>query len=232
MEEIKPQPEATTIADSNGERVDNADRQASFQASATRPQNGDPFHQLPRAPRPQLSIGPHLADGYAPVSLVKAPGDQRSHVPRIRRGPSNHVPLDKKASKPSPTLRATVEQELAEVRNAWQKYCSTNSRDAVYFYLEAVFAVVRRWQSLGCSLKNSRAALSLQTNAPQMKPEPFAIVIFCTSDPEIADPKTRSKWSRVLRYARNAKPVGQSVTDFIKSNGGINECARRFTSNR
>ena len=34
-----------------------------------------------------------------------------------------------------------------------------------------------------------------------MKPEPFGIVIFCTSDPEVADAKTRSKWSRVLRYA-------------------------------
>jgi hypothetical protein len=61
-----------------------------------------------------------------------------------------------------------------------------------------------------------------------MKPEPFGIVIFCTSDPEVADAKTRSKWSRVLRYARKAKPAHQRLTDFIKSNGGLNECARRF----
>jgi hypothetical protein len=61
-----------------------------------------------------------------------------------------------------------IEVELAEVRNAWQKYRSINSRDAVYFYLEAVFAVVRRWQRLKCSLKNSRAALSLHPKAPQI----------------------------------------------------------------
>jgi hypothetical protein len=61
-----------------------------------------------------------------------------------------------------------------------------------------------------------------------MKPEPFGIVIFCTVDPEVADAKTRSKWSRVLRYARKAKPASQRLTDFIKSNGGLNECARRF----
>ena len=65
-----------------------------------------------------------------------------------------------------------------------------------------------------------------------MKPEPFGIVIFCTADREIADAKTRSKWSRVLRYARKAKAVEQSLTEFIKSNGGINECARRFARNR
>jgi hypothetical protein len=58
--------------------------------------------------------------------------------------------------------------------------------------------------------------------------EPFGIVIFCTADREIADAKTRSKWSRVLRYALKAKPIGQSLTEFIKSNGGINECARKF----
>jgi hypothetical protein len=61
-----------------------------------------------------------------------------------------------------------------------------------------------------------------------MKPEPFGIVIFCTSDSEVADGKTRSKWSRVLRYARKTKPVGQRLTDFIESKGGLNECARRF----
>jgi hypothetical protein len=65
-----------------------------------------------------------------------------------------------------------------------------------------------------------------------MKPEPFGIVIFCTADLDVADAKTRSKWSRVLRYARTAKPVNQRLTDFIKSNGGINECARRFARNR
>jgi hypothetical protein len=38
----------------------------------------------------------------------------------------------------------------------------------------------------------------------------------------------RSKWSRVLRYARKAKPAGQRLIDFIKSKGGLNECARKF----
>ena len=130
----------------------------------------------------------------------------------------------------TPTLNSVsnVEVEMAEVRNAWATYRSTNSRDAIYIYLTAVFRVVTRWQRLNCAVKNSRTALRLQTGAAQMKPEPFGIVIFCTSDPEIADAKTRSKWSRVLRYVRKEKPVGQSLTEFIKSNGGLNECARRF----
>jgi hypothetical protein len=57
--------------------------------------------------------------------------------------------------------------------------------------------------------------------------DPFAAVIRCTSDPAKADNRTRSKWSRVLRYAwaYNSEPLGQ----FIKRKGGINECAARFT---
>jgi hypothetical protein len=120
--------------------------------------------------------------------------------------------------------RPGIETELAEVRKAWRVYRGTNSRDAVYIYLSKVFQVVSRWQRLACVVKNARAVLRLQANAPQMKAEPFAIVIFCTADPEIVDAKTRSKWSRVLRYAVWAKPPGQRLIDFIKAKGGINEC--------
>ena len=98
----------------------------------------------------------------------------------------------------------------------------------MYIYLSSVFAVIMRWRRLNCVVKNSKAVLRLSPNPPQMKPEPFGIVIFCTSDPKIVDAKTRSKWSRVLRYAARAKPASQRLIDFIKSNGGLNECARKF----
>ena len=142
-------------------------------------------------------------------------------------GPFGRYPeIKRPIAKPTPKAITDVETELAKVGKAWQKYRSTNGRDAVYIYLEAAYALVRRWQRLNCALKNSQAALRLQVDAPQMEPEPFGIVIFCTADPEIADSKTRSKWSRVLRLARKAKPANQRLTDFIKSNGGINACAR------
>jgi hypothetical protein len=101
----------------------------------------------------------------------------------------------------------------------------------VYIYLSSVFAVIMRWRRLNCVVKNSKAVLRLSLNPSQMKPEPFGIVIFCTSDPEIVDAKTRSKWSRVLRYAARTKPADQRLVDFIKSNGGLNDCARKFARN-
>jgi hypothetical protein len=65
-----------------------------------------------------------------------------------------------------------------------------------------------------------------------MKPEPFGIIIFYTADPKIVDVKTRSKWSRVLRYAAQAKLASQHLTDFVKSNGDLNECAGKFARNK
>jgi hypothetical protein len=54
--------------------------------------------------------------------------------------------------------------------------------------------------------------------------EPFAAIIRCTSDPGKVDKRTRSKWSRVLRYAAH-----EPLAAFIQRKGGINECAERFT---
>jgi hypothetical protein len=53
-------------------------------------------------------------------------------------------------------------------------------------------------------------------------------VIFCTADPKKVDHRTRSKWSRVLRYAAEYKNLEESLATFIKRKGGINKCAARF----
>ena len=142
--------------------------------------------------------------------------------------PSPHSSAAKSIAKSSLSTKSPLELELAEVNRAWRTYRSIKDRDAVYIYLATVFGIVMRWRQLNCALKKSRMALRLKLNPAQMKAEPFGIVIFCTADPKIVDAKTRSKWSRVLRYAAQAKPSGQRLTDFVKSNGGINECARKF----
>ena len=166
-----------------------------------------------------------------PISATKPTVPTRPLVRQKIVSPVNRYPaVNERLPRPTLTPVSSIEAELAEVRNAWARYRSTNSRDAIYIYLTAVFRLVTRWRRLNCALKKSRAALRLQAGAPRMKPEPFGILIFCTSDSNVADAKTRSKWSRVLRYAARTKPEGQRLTDFIKSKGGLNECARKFAS--
>jgi hypothetical protein len=59
--------------------------------------------------------------------------------------------------------------------------------------------------------------------------EPFPVVILVSSDPRKVDAKTRSKWSRLLRYADQFKPDTERLADFVKSQGGINECAAQWS---
>ncbi len=98
--------------------------------------------------------------------------------------------------------------------------------DAVYGYLSVVLAIVQHWKILGHSRAWSLHALTAANSRVAIRTrDPFAIVIYCTSDPRIVDAKTRSKWSKALQFAARNKPAGQPVGTFMKSHGGINECS-------
>ncbi len=125
-------------------------------------------------------------------------------------------------------LEPAVDDELAVARSAWSKYQSTRKRDAVYPYLTAVFEIVARWKKQHRAKAKTQQALAATKEPGAIRTrEPFAVVIFCTSDPCKVDAKTRSKWSRALRYAERFKPDSQGLAQFVKGNGGINECAGR-----
>ena len=50
-----------------------------------------------------------------------------------------------------------------------------------------------------------------------MKPETFAIVIFCTSDPAVANAKTRSKWARVASVRSKSQTDHSESYQFYQS---------------
>jgi hypothetical protein len=59
----------------------------------------------------------------------------------------------------------------------------------------------------------------LQNIRPSDHNEPFAAIILVTSDPAKVDRRTRSKWSRALRYAAEYKPCSEPLA----------ACASRYT---
>jgi hypothetical protein len=81
----------------------------------------------------------------------------------------------------------------------------------------------------GRDLDRARRALRLQRLEVSDREDPFAAVIRCTADPAKADKRTRSKWSRVMRYAASYKLDSESLDQFVRRKGGINACAARFT---
>jgi hypothetical protein len=118
---------------------------------------------------------------------------------------------------------------LRRVRVAWEEVQATRDRNAIYAYLTAVYDLVAWWTAEGREIDRGRRALRLQRLEVPDREDPFAAIIRCTADPAKADKRTRSKWSRVLRYAAGYKPDSEPLHLFIKRKGGINACADRFS---
>ena len=141
---------------------------------------------------------------------------------RLKEPVQDHVPYTTKA----------LRQDLLRVRNAWEESQASRDRDAIYGYLTAVFNLVAWWTAENSALKRAQKALRLRHINPFENEEPFAVVIRCTADREKVDKRTRSKWSRALRYALVQKTPSESLVQFIKRKGGINRCAERFRAHQ
>jgi hypothetical protein len=135
--------------------------------------------------------------------------------PRMKTSARNNIPYTDQA----------LRQDLMRVRNAWDESQARRERDAIYTYLTAVFELVAWWMAENRALERARKALRLQNIWASDNVEPFAAIIQCTADPLKVDRRTRSKWSRALRYALAYKVASEPLDKFIKSKGGINECA-------
>lgn len=119
--------------------------------------------------------------------------------------------------------------ELKPITVAWTNYQASRDRSAVYGYLEEVFAVVARWKRMRCAKSRATEALRSIGLDCRKNVEPFAAAIACTAT---VDRKTKSKWSRALRQAARLKDQGESLSAFIKGQGGINPCAANFSERR
>jgi hypothetical protein len=128
-----------------------------------------------------------------------------------------------------PYTTAALRQDLLRVRTAWEDCQANRERDAIYTYLSAVFDLVAWWTAEGRALERAQNALRVQYLRPSDHDEPFAAIILCTADRQKVDKRTRSKWSRVLRYVAQYKTSAEPLDQFVKRKGGINECAERFT---
>jgi len=138
--------------------------------------------------------------------------------PRMKMSARDDIPYTDEALK----------QDLLRVQNAWEESQARRERDAIYTYLTAVFELVAWWTAENRALQCAQKALQLRRIIPSDHEEPFAAIIRCTADPAKVDKRTRSKWSRALRWALEQKISSEPLVRFIKRKGGINRCAAKF----
>jgi hypothetical protein len=162
------------------------------------------------------------------VKPVSTPDDQH-----VRSNPASLIPktiqVPRAFHRPhcqakSQTPKALLRRWLEKVRRAWEDFQSSRSRDAVYGYLESVFAIVAHFRVRRRTNALLRHAFEFANFPLDKNADPFAAIIRCTSDRDI-DSKTVSKWSHALRYVARSKKPDCGLGTFMKEAGGINACA-------
>jgi hypothetical protein len=141
-------------------------------------------------------------------------------------------PPSPSAKEPVPYSSEALRQDLQRVRDAWADCQASRDRNAIYGYLTAVYGLVAVWTAEGQEIGRARRALCLCRLEMSDREDPFAAIVRCTADPAKAEKRTRSKWSRVMRYAAACKLDSEALDQFVRRKGGINECAARFTRRR
>jgi hypothetical protein len=90
------------------------------------------------------------------------------------------------------TPKARLRRWLEKVRGAWDEFQASRARDAVYGYLEAVFAIVEHYRVRRRTNRLLRQAFEFADLPFDKNADPFTAVIRCTSGRDI-DNKTISK---------------------------------------
>jgi hypothetical protein len=116
--------------------------------------------------------------------------------------------------------------DLSRVRSAFAVFKSSRNRDAIYPFLQNVYELVKSWEEQGTCRRRVRRILASRGLRGGSR-EPYAAVILATAD---VDAKTRSKWSRALRYVAKFNRDDEYFRGFMKRRGGINDCAAAFTA--
>ena len=124
----------------------------------------------------------------------------------------------------SKTPKARLRRWLEKVCGAWGEFQASRARDAVYGYLEAVFAIVEHYRVRRRTTRLLRHASKFAHFSFDKNADPFAAVIRCTSRRDI-DSKMISKWARALRYVARRKEFDIGLRKFMKGVGGVNACA-------
>jgi hypothetical protein len=127
----------------------------------------------------------------------------------------------------SKTSEIRIRLRLEKIRDAWDVFQARRARDAVYGYLETVFAIVEHYKVRRRTPRLRRHAFEFANLPLNNSSDIFTVVIRCTCA-DNADSKTISKWARALRYVARCKEPGTRVRAFMKEVGGVNACADRY----
>jgi hypothetical protein len=120
-------------------------------------------------------------------------------------------------------LRKTIE----DLRKLERKCFASRSRFAFYDYLAAVFELYVQLRRRNQAKPLARRIAKLFGLRNQKRSHCIRVIIDASST---ADIKTRSRWTRALRYAWRERKTWTDFQVFLRDNGGPAGCAEQFAA--
>jgi hypothetical protein len=120
-------------------------------------------------------------------------------------------------------LRKTID----DLRGLERKCFALRSRFAFYEYLAAVFEFYVQLRRRNRAKPTARRIAKLFGLRKQKRSHCIRAIIDATST---ADLKTKSRWTRALRYAWRERKTWKDLGSFLRENGGPAGCADQFAA--
>ncbi|MDQ2764148.1 MAG: hypothetical protein M3Y22_11910 [Pseudomonadota bacterium] len=121
--------------------------------------------------------------------------------------------------------RATLEKNFKASRSAFNSWETAQNRTD-----QQLYAAIGRLAEFAAAVGNDRDALTAFALEKKVRATRASTIYTLVAKLVTEDRKKASKYAMVLQLAdrRGIKPTADSVAGFIKDNGGIEACQRRF----
>jgi hypothetical protein len=120
-------------------------------------------------------------------------------------------------------LRKTIDG----LKRLERKCFASRSRFAFYDYLAAVLELFVQLRRTKQAKKAATRIAKLSDLRNRKRTHPIRVIIDATST---ADLKTRSRWTRALRFAWRKRRAWRDLTTFLRENDGPAGCAEQFAA--
>ena len=120
-----------------------------------------------------------------------------------------------------------LRKTLDDLRRLERKCFASRSRFAFYDYLAPVLELYVQLRRRNQAKSSARRIAMLTGLRNQDRTHPIRVIIDATST---ADIKTKSRWSRALRYAWGERKTWTDLGSFLRENGGPAGCAEQFAA--
>jgi hypothetical protein len=122
-----------------------------------------------------------------------------------------------------------IDSQLEKIKKIWDQCVKQRSRFAFYDYLGAVYTFYAELKRCKCAKAVARDIHHHLDRHAKFRKYPIRVILDATCN---ADPKTKSRWTRTLRYAWLKRDYWSDLDKFFRKNGGPAGCAQKYTDRR